>query len=155
MFNLRDDRVSGRVQPAGIVAGPKVRRDVLFDDAPRERIRDRRLQPVTDFDPNLSLLDEDEEDQAVVVLLVADLPALGAADREVFEHFPTERGKDVDDELRAGGLLELRELVVERLGLRGIEQGRLIGVERGGRRRDVEGKRDAGDQREDDSKHKR
>ena len=104
----------------------------MLDDPSREGVGDGRLESVAYFDPEFSLFDEDEEDQAVVILLVTDFPFLRAADGEVLEHFVIERGKDIDDELSARALLERRELFVQRVRGALIEDAGLVGDERGG-----------------------
>ena len=81
--------------------------------------------------------DEDEEDQTVVVLLLPHLPLLAQRDREVLDRLAFERGKDVDDELRAALLLEVAQLPVEQP--RGpSEQPGLVGEPPRRRRRKVE-----------------
>src|SRR5439155_14084765 len=97
-----------------------------------------RLETVADLDADLPLLRKDEEDQAVVVLLVANFPSLRAVDREIFERFILERGEDVDDELRAARLLEGLQLRVERFGRRSIHEAGLVGEPLRRRRWDVE-----------------
>jgi len=141
VLDLGHERVGGGAQAAGVIALPEVRRNVLIDHTPRKGVGDRPFQSVSDFDPNLSLFDEDEEDQTVVELLVADLPPLRAADREVFQRFPFQRWEGVDDELRARSLLEGRQLLIQRVRGAFAENSRLVGDERGRRRRNVERER--------------
>src|SRR4029078_11566856 len=67
-----DEWCCGRVQAARVIALLKIRRDLLANDSRRVRVGDRALQPVADLDADLLLLNEHEEDQTVVVLLVAE-----------------------------------------------------------------------------------
>ncbi len=143
MLDLRHQRFGRGIQSAGVIALTEMWRDVLFDHAPGKRVGDRPLESVTDFDPELPILDENEEDQAVVEFLVADLPAFGAPDRKIFEHFAAERREDVDDELRARSLFESRELFTQRPRVILIEDTGFVCDEGRRGRRDVERKRGA------------
>src|SRR6266567_1557901 len=99
--DLRHQRIGGGVQAPCEIALAKMRHEVFALDARCEGVGNRSLEAVSRLDAKLPVLYEDEEDQAVVVLLVADLPLLGAADGEVLERIAVERAEDVDDELCA------------------------------------------------------
>jgi len=71
-------------------------REELAHHARRERVGDRSFETVADLDAHLPLLREDEEDQTVVVLFLADAPLPRAADREVLGGLTFERRERVD-----------------------------------------------------------
>ena len=71
------------------------------------------LEPVADLDAHLPVVEEDQEDDAVVEALRADPPGLGEPDREVLEALAVERAEDGDDHLIATAPLALDELLLE------------------------------------------
>src|SRR5262249_12977992 len=77
------DRVEPRADAVGDVPLAEARRDHVAQDRRRERVRQVRLETVPDLDPHLPVVDEDEEDDAVVEALLPDPPHLGQPDGEV------------------------------------------------------------------------
>src|SRR5207244_12632709 len=71
-----EDAGHGRFEPGRVLSLPEAGRDPLPDDFSRHHVGDGRLEPVADLDPNLSILDEHEQDQSVVETLLADPPLL-------------------------------------------------------------------------------
>src|SRR5262249_34957901 len=111
------ERVHARVQAAGVIAVAKVRRDLLGDDPPRERVRHSALEPVTDLDPHTAIVFRDDDDDAVVRLPAADLPRLRYAQRELLDRLGLHALHHQHDNLTALALLERRELLLERRAL--------------------------------------
>ena len=96
------------------------------------------LEAVAHLDADLPVLREDEEDRAVVLLLLARAPLLGGADGEVLErealgNLPV----DPDEDLVGGVPLELLEPRVQRLGLARAEDAGAVGDVPRGLRRDL------------------
>src|SRR5262249_27614928 len=77
---------AGRRLDAGRIAPlAKARRDDVADDAGRRRVGDGGLEAIADFQADSALGEEDDQDDAVVEVLLADAPALGQLDRDVVD----------------------------------------------------------------------
>src|SRR5450830_317187 len=73
-------RVDRGFEPARVIAGAELRREHVFKDVLARGIGQRAFEPVANFDSGLAVLDEDEEQGAVVELLLAHAPRLRRAD---------------------------------------------------------------------------
>src|SRR5947209_5397018 len=135
----REHRVHRGVEAGGVALLAEARRDRVADDRGRHDVGDHRLEAVADLDPQLALLQEDDEHDAVVDALAADLPLFGEADGDVFQALALERGEDRDDHLRAGGALAVGQLALEPLAVGGGQDAGLVVDARGGRRGKGEG----------------
>ena len=88
------------------VSRPKQRDHAFVDDAPGVRIRDDPLESLPDLDPHLSLLPRDQQENAVVLLLSAELPLVDDSDRRLLDREPGERGEGEDRELSSAFFVE-------------------------------------------------
>src|SRR5262245_34544945 len=131
---------------------PKARRHHLAQDLARQRIRQPGLEPIAHLEPHLPVIDEDEEDDAVVQALLPDTPGLGEPDRVVLEALPFERAEDRDHDLIAALALPRAEEVFQARALRRVERVRVVvdAVVRGRRNRQRR-ERDAG--QSDENEH--
>ncbi len=114
------------------------------DDVPEngggDRVGEPALEPVADLDAHLPVVEEDEEDDAVVEALLADPPRLGQPDRVALEALALERAEDGDHHLVAAGGLPGRELLLEAVPVGGGQRARVVvdapvGRRRNGKRR--------------------
>ena len=67
----------------------------------RLQVGDLVLQAVADLDPDLPVVGHDEQDQAVVQALAADLPGLEGLDRVLLDGIAAGRPADIDEDLVA------------------------------------------------------
>ena len=119
-----DGRVHGFVGPPG----PDARGEDVVDDPVGVDVRDLVLEAVADLDADLAVLGENEEDQAVVEALAADLPRFEGPDRPVLEHgVLAERPADPDEELVARLALVILEARVEGRDRRPGQEAGLVG----------------------------
>src|SRR6185436_19500592 len=125
--DLGDDHVRGGVETFAVRVALERGRYLFARDARREGVGDAALEAIADLPPHLAIVDEHEEHETVLVLRLADGPLTSASDREVLDRAALQRGEDVDDELRAGGLLEVLELRVEETELGRAQDARAIG----------------------------
>ena len=82
-------------------------RDRLTDDLPRLGVRQRGLEPVANLESQLSVLDEHDEEDAVVEAFLAEAPLLEERARDVLQILTLERSEHRDRHLRARGSLAL------------------------------------------------
>ena len=104
----------GGLHAAREVARAEARLRVVLDDAGGADVRQRALETVADLDAHLPIVHEHEEDDPVVLVLLADLPRPEGGGREVLDGGV--RGQpavDVDEDLVRRLALELRETLVE------------------------------------------
>ena len=125
-------------------------RDFGVDDLFAQGVGECAFEAVADLHVEFVVLDEDEEDGAVVFEFLADFPGLGDADGVVLDgriglHF----GVNDDDDLVRRVALELFELLIELLGRVGGHDVCVV-VEIGGRGRrdDLRGADDAGEEQD-------
>src|SRR5207253_1295464 len=100
-FETTVHRVDRRGQSRRVLAFAKSRRDHVANDLTRDDVGNGPFEPVADLEPELPVLREDDQDDAVAQLLLPDAPFLRELDRHVLEAFALERGKDRDRHLRA------------------------------------------------------
>src|SRR6188508_445906 len=86
--------VHGGGDPAVEIAAPELRYDILVDDAVGDRVGQCAFEPVADFDPDLAVLQGDEEQRAVIDALPAELPGLRHAKRVLLDCLRFGRGND-------------------------------------------------------------
>ena len=81
----RNDPVDAGVDPRREMALAELRRDVLGDDPARRDVGQHALEAVADLDPNALVALGDQQDRAVVLALLSDLPGLGDAQRVLLD----------------------------------------------------------------------
>ena len=106
----RDDVVDAAGDAAVEIAGFEARRDGVDDDDFRRRVSQRSFEPIADFDADLVLLRRHQEEHAIVLLLLAELPSAEKLIRVRFDLQAFERGDGGDDKLDAGLVLQVLEL---------------------------------------------
>ena len=84
----RDDPVDAGIDPLGELALLEQRRHGLGDDPMRGHVGQHAFEAVADLDAHLPVVLGDQEDRAVVLALVPDLPRVGDADRIRFDRSP-------------------------------------------------------------------
>src|SRR4029453_519673 len=87
-LDARIDRAGRGFQPGVVAPLAEARRDRLPDDARGLDVGNRALEAVPHLDTNLSILQEDEHDGAVVEVLASDPPALRETKRKGFTAAP-------------------------------------------------------------------
>ena len=102
-------RVDAAVEIARLEAG----RDGVGDDDLRGRVGQRALEPVADLDAHAMLFGRDQEQRAVVLLRLAELPGAEELVGVGLDLLAVERGDRRDDQLDARLRLELGELALE------------------------------------------
>ena len=70
------------------VARAKERRDAFVDNALGIGIGEGALEALSDLDTNLALVRRDEQQDAIVALLAAELPGIRDPDRGLFDREP-------------------------------------------------------------------
>ncbi len=128
------DAIDAGVDAAVIIAALEGRGDVLLDDAIGRRVGQRALEPVADLDAHLAIIERDDQQDAVVHLLAAELPLLDDADRILVDLLGLRRRHDQHGHLAALRLLERCQLRLERRDLVGRERAGGVGDARGERR---------------------
>ena len=101
------------------VAGADPGDHVVVDDPGGEQVGDAILEAVAHLDPQPVVVLEDEQHEAVVEPLVADLPALERLDRPVLDRDAAGGVVDVDDDLVAALLGVAGQPIVELRDRRG------------------------------------
>jgi hypothetical protein len=109
------DGIDARLDARGEVAVAKSRRHALADDASRGDVGERALHAAAGLDADLALLLGDHEEHAVVDALAAQLPSVGHAQREVLDRLGAEGRHHEHRHLRALGLLEGAQLLLDAL----------------------------------------
>ena len=109
-----DDIVDAARDAAGVVAGLEARRDRIGDDHLGERVGQRALQPVSDFYPHPPFVGRDEQQHAVVLGFLAELPGAKQLVGVRLDLLAVERGDGGDDKLDAGLGLEIGQLGLDR-----------------------------------------
>src|SRR5712692_9027773 len=97
-----------------------------------------RFEAVPHLEAHLPVIDEDEEDHAIVEPFAADAPGLCQAHGVVLEALAFERPEDGHDDLVAAPALPLTEFVLEPLAVGGVEGAGVIVDPMVGWRRDLE-----------------
>ena len=106
----RDDVIDAARDPAAEIAGLEARRDGVGDDDLRQRVGERSLETVADFDAHLVLVGRDEQKHAVVLRLFAELPGAEEFVGVGLDFLALKRGDRGDDQLDAGLGFEIGEL---------------------------------------------
>ena len=114
-----DDVVDAARHAAIEIACLESRRDRVGDDDLRSRVRQRAFKAVADLDANAMLLGRDEEQRAVILLRLAQLPGAKQRVGVGLDLLALERGNRRDDELDARLALQRRELAFEGAALIG------------------------------------
>ena len=105
-----DDVVDAARDAAAEVAGLEARRDGVGDDDLRQRVGQRAFEAVADLDPHPPLVRRDQQQHAVVLRLLAELPGAEQLVGVGLDLLALQRADGGDDELDAGLGLEIREL---------------------------------------------
>ena len=128
-------------------AEPRLR--VVLDDAGGADVRQRALEAVADLDAHLPVVDEHEEDGAVVLVLLADAPGLERGRRVLLDRGARRQPPvDEDEHLVRGLALELRERLVQRRQARRVDDARAVGRVAVGTGRDLDRRLRGGGERE-------
>ena len=122
-----DDPVDAGVDAGGEIALAEFGRDVLGDDAPRRHVGERALEAVAHFDAHALVVLGDQQDRAVVLALVADLPRLGHADRVLLDRLGRGGRHDQHGELVGRARFPVAQLRLERLPLGRGQRAGLVG----------------------------
>ena len=122
------------LEPWRVALLAEARRDRAADDLRGFRVGQRGLEPVSDLEPELSILDEHDEEHAVVETLLPQAPLLEELARDVFQVLALERPEHRDRHLRTGGSLAIDQERFEARTLGGRQQVCVV-VQPGGRRR--------------------
>ena len=122
----RDDLVGAGDDPAAHVARLEARQDAFADDDARHRVGQEDARAIAGLDPHLALVGRDQQDDAVVLLLVADPPGAAEPIAIILDRPPLEAVDRRDDELPARRRLERFGLRTDVDDLRGRQQVRLV-----------------------------
>ena len=98
-FEHHDDVVDRLADAAGKIAGPEGRNHRVLDDQPRVQIGQRALQPVAHLDPHLAVVARHQQQNAIVLARLAELPGAEQAIGIVFQRLAVERWDGGDDDL--------------------------------------------------------
>src|SRR6185503_18143582 len=134
-----DDGIQTRPDAVGHLPLAEAWGHLLAQDGGRDGVGESALQPIADLDPHLPVVEEDQEDDAVVEALLADAPCLGEPDRIVLEALPLEGAEDRDHHLVAAALLTLGEACLQAIAIGRRQRAREIVDPPGGRGRDGQG----------------
>src|SRR5262249_10898193 len=103
------DGLIDRVEPGADAVGEMSLAEAWRHDIPQDRRGDRvrhvRLETIADLETHLPVVDEDQEDDAVVEALLPDAPGLRQPDGEVLEALALERLEDGHHDLVRGAAL--------------------------------------------------
>src|SRR5436309_12679301 len=109
----RVDCVRRGLEPGGVAPVSEARRDDLADDLAGRCVGHDRLEPVTDLEAQLPILDEDHEEDAVVEPRLAEPPLLEEPVGDILDALALERAEDRDRHLGTRGALVVGELRLE------------------------------------------
>src|SRR5438046_2908747 len=101
------------LEPGGVAPASEARRDDLADDPAGRCVGHDRLEPVTDLEAQLPILDEDHEEDAVVEPRLAEPPLLEEPVGDILDALALERAEDRDRHLGTRGALVVGELRLE------------------------------------------
>src|SRR5262245_11752915 len=139
------DRGETSADALGHLSLAKARGHHLTKDLARQRVRELGLEAVTHLEAHLPVVDEHEEDHAVVEAFLADAPGLREPYRVVLEVLALERAEDGDHDLVAALALPRPEEVLEPRAVGLAERVRVVVDAMIGWRRDRQRcERDAG-----------
>ena len=137
-----DDVVDAARDAAAEIARLEPWRDGVGDDDHRQRVGQRAFEAVADLDPHATLVRRHQQQDAVVLLRLAQLPRAEERVGVGLDLLPFQRADGGDDELDAGLGLEIRELRFER-GLRRRREDVGLIDDAAGERRKGQRRRDA------------
>ena len=142
-----DDVVDAAGDAVAEIARLEPRRDGVGDDHLRQRVGQRAFEAVADLDPHATLVRRHQQQDAVVLVRLAQLPGAEQLVGVGLDLLPFQRADGGDDELDAGLVLEIRELRLDRGLRRRREDAGLID--------DAAGERRKGQRRRDASRRRR
>src|SRR5262249_22820109 len=105
-----NDLFGARHDAARHIVLAEQRQDPLLDDELRHCVGKLALQPIADLDPHLALGRRDDQQDAVVLSLLADLPGTAETHAVVLDAASFERFDRDDHELTRGLRFEIRKL---------------------------------------------
>src|SRR5207249_10715209 len=114
------------LEPRGVALLAEARRDRVPDDLIGLRVRQHGLETVTNLDPELAVLDEHDQQHAVVEPLVTETPLLEEPVRDVLDALALERAEERDRHLCAGGRFALGQERPEPLALGRLQEPRVV-----------------------------
>src|SRR5262249_49550178 len=123
------DAIVGGGQAVSISLLAKGGKKLLVENAAGERIRQNWLQAVADFNAGFAILNGDKQQNAVLLILLADAPAGKELDGEVVDLAAFKRFEPDDGELSAGLFAHLLAALFQRVALgRGETAGEVVDV---------------------------
>ena len=117
----RDDVVDAARNTAAEIAGLEARRDGVGDDDFGQRVGERALESIADLDAHSPLVRRDQQQHAIVLGLLAELPAAEQLVGIGLDLLTFERGDGGNDKLDAGLGFEIGELARNRAARVGAE----------------------------------
>jgi uncharacterized peroxidase-related enzyme len=130
LLGIASEHADDIIDPAGDTPGEipftKARRNRVRDDEARHRIGERPLKPVPDLDAHLALIRRHDQEDAVVLVLLSDLPGAPELNAKILDGCALQRSQRHHDHLvrrfgfeigkllakcRASGLIEHAGLV--------------------------------------------
>src|SRR5262245_13792780 len=106
----------------GEIAAPERRQDRILDDELAHGVGELGLQPAPDLDAHLALLGRYDQNYAVVLALLAELPAAAELIAKVLDFIALQRRRRVDHELIGGLLFQRLQLALEPPAVLGGQQ---------------------------------
>jgi len=100
--------------------------DFVIDDPSRVQVGEPALEAVPDLDPHLPVVPGDKEDDAVIKLLLPDLPGLGDLHGILLQHFALEGRDGEHDDLRGIARFKPGEPRLEGRGRHRLEHVRVV-----------------------------
>ena len=105
-----DDAVDAAADAAGKIAGLEPRHDRARNDHRRQRVGQRTFKPVADLDADLVLVRRDQQENAVVLLRLAELPGAEQLVGVSLDVAALQRFDGGDDQLNAGFVFKVFQL---------------------------------------------
>lgn len=105
----RCDLLSAGRQARSILVLPESRNHHLIEDTPRPGIGKNRLQSVSRFDSNLSIIDGCQNKNSIVFSPLSDAPLLKETVRKIGDLTPFKRAKSDDRNLGTGFLFQFQK----------------------------------------------
>src|SRR3954452_872539 len=121
-----DDVVDTTCDAAREIAGAEPRGDPVLDDEPGNSVGKRALEAIAHLDAHLALVRRHDQQHAVVLALLTDLPAAAKLVAEVLDRRALQRFERHHHELVTGLGFELGELLGERRACSRIQNAGIV-----------------------------
>src|SRR4051794_31816754 len=92
----RDDRLTTGINTIAPVGLPEMWQDHIVNDLLGTRVGEDRLEPVADLDPHLALGWRDDQQHAIVLAALADMPAIAESQPILVDRAAAERRRGDD-----------------------------------------------------------